>query len=198
MNLALFDFDGTITEQDTYTKFLFYVTPKRRLIITLLLASPFIALYKLGLLKPSKTRPLLSRIVFWNSSVADITRLARSFSEQYLPSVIRAEALAKIEWHKAQGDEVYVVSASLGPYISCWCLSKDIKWVCSELETKNNKLTGRYVSGDCSLENKVSAIKRQVNLSDFKTIYAYGDTAEDMPMLALAHEKYFNWQRVID
>ena len=54
MNLALFDFDGTITEQDTYTKFLFYVTPKRRLIMTLLLASPFIALYKLGLLKPLK------------------------------------------------------------------------------------------------------------------------------------------------
>ncbi|MGM7447413.1 HAD-IB family hydrolase [Idiomarina sp. ST20R2A10] len=196
MNLALFDFDGTITGQDTYTKFLFYVTPKRRLIMTLLLASPFIALYKLRLLKPSKTRPLLSRIVFWNRSVADITRLARSFSEQYLPSVIRAEALNKIEWHKAQGDEVYVVSASLDFYLSCWCHSQGIKWVCSELEIKNNKLTGRYVSGDCSLENKVSAIKRKVNLSDFKTIYAYGDTTEDMPMLALAHEKYFNWQRV--
>jgi len=54
------------------------------------------------------------------------------------------------------------------------------------------------VSGDCSLENKASAIKRKVNLSDFKTIYAYGDTAEDMPMLALAQEKYFNWQRITD
>ena len=128
--------------------------------------------------------------------MADITRLARSFSEQYLPSVLRAEALKKIEWHKAQGDEVYVVSASLDFYLSCWCRSQGINWVCSELETKNNKLTGRYVSGDCSLENKVSAIKRKVNLSDFKTIYAYGDTTEDMPMLALAHEKYFNWQRV--
>jgi len=80
----------------------------------------------------------------------------------------------------------------------CLNRSKGIKWVCSELETKNNKLTGRYVSGDCSLENKASAIKRKVNLSDFKTIYAYGDTAEDMPMLALAHEKYFNWQRITD
>ncbi|MDV6315332.1 HAD-IB family hydrolase [Idiomarina sp. HP20-50] len=196
MNLALFDFDGTITEQDTYTKFLFYVTPKRRMMITLLVASPFIALYKLGLLKPSKTRPVLSRIVFWNRSAADIRRLARSFSEQYLPGIIRAEALSKIEWHKSQGDEVYVVSASLDPYLSCWCRSLDIKWVCSELEIKNSKLTGRYVSGDCSLENKVSAIKRKVDLSDFKTIYAYGDTVEDMPMLALAHEKYLNWQRV--
>jgi len=198
MNLALFDFDGTITEQDTYTQFLFYVTPKRRLIMTLLLASPFIALYKLRLLKPSKTRPLLSKIVFWNRSVADITRLARSFSEQYLPNVIRAEALKKIEWHKAQGDEVYVVSASLDLYLSRWCRSQGIKWVCSELETKNNKLTGRYVSGDCSLENKVIAIKRKVNLIDFKTISAYRDTAEDLPMLALAHEKYLNWKRITD
>lgn len=27
MNLALFDFDGTITSEDTYTKFIFYSTP---------------------------------------------------------------------------------------------------------------------------------------------------------------------------
>lgn len=37
MNLALFDFDGTITSEDTYTKFIFYSTPKVRMGIGLLL-----------------------------------------------------------------------------------------------------------------------------------------------------------------
>ena len=46
------------------------------------------------------------------------------------------------------------------------------------------------------LTQNIEHSQRKVNLSDFKTIYAYGDTTEDMPMLALAHEKYFNWQRV--
>ena len=71
-----------------------------------------------------------------------------------------------------------------------------VKRKASELELKNNKLTGRYVSGDCSLGNKVKGIKRTLDLSAFETIFAYGDTEEDMPMLALADEKYFRWQRM--
>ncbi|WP_227431102.1 haloacid dehalogenase-like hydrolase [Psychrobacter sp. I-STPA6b] len=31
MDLALFDFDGTITDSDMFTKFIFYATEKRRL-----------------------------------------------------------------------------------------------------------------------------------------------------------------------
>ena len=196
MNLALFDFDGTITNQDTYTKFLLYATPKHRVIATLILASPIIILYKLGLLKASRTRPALSRIVFWNRREPEVLESAKEFAEHYLPSVTREEALAKIEWHKQRGDEIYVVSASLNSYLSFWCKAQGIKFICSELELKDNKLTGRYVFGDCSLGNKVKGIKRTLDLSAFETIFAYGNTEEDMPMLALADEKYFRWQRI--
>lgn len=196
MNLALFDFDGTITNQDTYTKFLFYVTPKHRVIATLILAAPIIILYKLGLLKASRTRPVLSRIVFWNRRAPEVLESAKEFAEHYLPSVTREEALAKIKWHKERGDEIYVVSASLNSYLSFWCKAQGIKFICSELELKDNKLTGRYVSGDCSLDNKVKGIKSTLDLSAFETIFAYGDTEEDTPMLALADEKYFRWQRI--
>ena len=196
MNLALFDFDGTITNQDAYTEFLFFATPKPRLIIGGVIASPVILLYKLGLLRASKTRPILSKIAFWQRSIHQVEVQAKRFVSDYLPQVMRANALAKIEWHKQRGDEIYVVSASLSPYLDIWCQQQGIKVVCSRLSQRNQRYTGYYLNGDCSLDNKVRLLKEQLDISQYSKIYAYGDTYEDLPMLDIADEKYFRWLKI--
>ncbi|GAK86143.1 phosphoserine phosphatase [Vibrio ponticus] len=68
---------------------------------------------------------------------------------------------------------------------------------------KNKRYTGGYLDGDCSFDNKVRLLKKrltaeQLCLTQFDKIYAYGDTYEDIPMLELADEKFFNWQKVTD
>lgn len=196
MNLALFDFDGTITNQDAYTEFLFFATPKPRLIIGSVIASPVILLYKLGLLRASKTRPVLSKVAFWQRSIHQVDMQAKRFVSDYLPQVMRANALEKIEWHKQRGDEIYVVSASLSPYLDIWCQQQGIKVVCSRLSQHNQRYTGHYLNGDCSLENKVRLLKEQLDISQYSKIYAYGDTYEDLPMLDIADEKYYRWSKV--
>ncbi|MBA5761142.1 HAD family hydrolase [Vibrio sp. 404] len=196
MNLALFDFDGTITNQDAYTEFLFFATPKPRLIIGGVIASPVILLYKLGLLRASKTRPILSKIAFWQRSIHQVEVQAKRFVNDYLPQVMRANALAKIEWHKQRGDEIYVVSASLSPYLDIWCQQQGIKVVCSRLSQRNQRYTGYYLNGDCSLDNKVRLLKEQLDIRQYSKIYAYGDTYEDLPMLDIADEKYFRWLKI--
>ncbi|EGA69773.1 phosphoserine phosphatase [Vibrio sinaloensis DSM 21326] len=189
--LALFDFDGTITTQDTYTKFLFYTTPKLRLVIGFVLVWPVVLLYKLGYLPACRTRPVLSRVAFWRRKVARVDHSAEQYVRDYLPSVIRPEMQAKILWHQANGDEVYVVSASLSPYLTVWCKQQGIRLICSELETKADRYTGLYVNGDCSKGRKVSFLKRQVTLANYQKIYAYGDTDEDLAMLSIADVKFF-------
>ncbi|EGU32566.1 HAD family hydrolase [Vibrio scophthalmi] len=196
MNLALFDFDGTITHQDVYTEFLFYATSKRRIIWGGLLTSPVIALYKLGLLPARYTRPVLSKMAFGGRKTTEVDALAVRFVRDYLPSVIRPQALEKICWHQQQGDEIYVVSASLSPYLAIWCQQHGLKLLCSTLEEKQGRYTGRYLYGDCSLNNKVAAIKQTLDLATYSRIYAYGDTYEDLPMLNLADEKYFQWRKI--
>ena len=62
MKIAFFDFDGTITHSDTYTRFIFYATPKIRLYIGLLLVSPILLLYKLNLLSAANIRPILTNL----------------------------------------------------------------------------------------------------------------------------------------
>ena len=45
MNLALFDFDGTITDADMYTKFLHYSGTKPRKVVGNLLLAPCFLVY---------------------------------------------------------------------------------------------------------------------------------------------------------
>ncbi len=39
-------------------------------------------------------------------------------------------------------------------------------------------------------------VRHTFDLNSYERIYAYGDTAEDLAMLQLAHEKYMNWNEV--
>jgi HAD superfamily hydrolase (TIGR01490 family) len=191
MNLALFDFDGTITTQDTYTKFIVAATPKLRLLFGYIFLLPVIILYRCRLLPVSKVRPIITWFSFTKRKPSDITIALTDFMDNYLPTVMRNNMLDRIQWHQKNGDEVYVVSASLSPYLNLWCSEKGVKVLCSELELINGKFSGKYVNGDCSGHRKVSIIQNQLNLNIFNKIYAYGDTDEDLPMLSIADVKYF-------
>jgi HAD superfamily hydrolase (TIGR01490 family) len=195
-NLALFDFDGTITTEDTFTAFLFYASSKSRIVIGLSIVWPVIALYKIGWLPASKTRPILSKVAYWHRKESDVIACARHFNHEYLNKVVRPEMVEKIRWHQQQGDEVIVVSASLDPYLRIWCEQQGVKFICSQLEVRGARYTGRYVQGDCSEERKVTFLKSSLNISQFGKIYAYGDTPEDLPMLELADVKYYQGQEL--
>ena len=41
------------------------------------------------------------------------------------------------------------------------------------------------------VERKAEHIRHQFDLSRYVRIHAYGDSSEDRPMLALAHERWF-------
>lgn len=97
----------------------------------------------------------------------------------------------KIKAHQKNGDRVIVVSASLSTYLVHWSSNMGVELICSELEEKDGKFTGTYVNGDCSGKRKVVNIKKHVDLSSFENIIAYGDTKEDLEMLALANIKFY-------
>jgi len=196
VNIALFDFDGTITNEDAFTKFIFYATPKYRLITGMILLSPVILLHKVGLFPAAKIRPLIAKFAFWNRCEKQVFELGEKFALEYLPSVLRQTAMEQIHWHKTRGDKIVVVSASLNPYLYFWCKKHHVELICSELESKNTVLTGNYVHGDCGGNNKVTFIKHRIDLSQFDSVFAYGDTKEDLPMLALAQTKYYQWREV--
>ena len=119
-----------------------------------------------------------------------LATLAAGFSREFLPDVVRPEMLEQIRWHKEQQHTVVIVSGSLDLYLRPWCEQLGLQLICNRLESQDGRLTGRYAGGDCG-PRKVEHIRRQFDLSRYVRIHAYGDSSEDKPMLALAHERWF-------
>lgn len=193
MNLALFDFDGTITFEDSFTPFIHYATGRARIAIGSVLLSPMIAGYQLGWLPATKMRAAAAFVGFRGRRQEEIGRLGARYAEG-LPKLVRPEAMAKIRWHQAEGDAVVVVSASLHPYLSSWCGGLGLDLICTELESKDGVLTGRYLGSDCTGNEKARRVREHYDLDRYPIVYAYGDTPEDEELLALAHRRYMRWQ----
>ncbi|MCE7728824.1 HAD family hydrolase [Vibrio campbellii] len=193
-SLALFDFDGTITDEDMFSAFLHYAVSGPRKWLGKVVILPFYVLYKTGALPAKRMRPIASFIAFAGRRTQEVEALGAQFAQEVIVKHIRPEAQAKLDWHQAQGDTIVVVSASLNAYLSPWCRNQDYHLLCSELLSESKRLSGFYQSDDCSLERKVERIKTAYDVSQYETIYAYGDTHEDIPMLKLADHATMNWQ----
>jgi HAD superfamily hydrolase (TIGR01490 family) len=195
MALALFDFDGTITYEDTFAPFIRYAVPTGRILAGAAALSPLLLGYELGLVRATSVRAAIVYAGLKGRNEAEVRVLGKRYAER-LPGFVRAEALARIQWHQQKSDTVVVVSASLSPYLSAWCNSLGIELICSELESRNGLMTGRYAGGDCTGPEKANRVRARYQLTSYETVYAYGDTEEDRELLALASEPYFRWQRV--
>jgi HAD superfamily hydrolase (TIGR01490 family) len=196
MNLALFDFDGTITFKDSFAPFIKLSVNASMPITARIRALPVIAGYKMGIVSASRTRSKISALVFRGRPESEIRELGSNYARGTLPGTIRPKAEKRIAWHKAQADTVVVVSAALDMYLAEWCRLASLDVICTELEVVDGVLTGRYRGGDCVGPEKLRRIKQRYRLEDFAEIYAYGDTIEDSAMLSLASHRYFRWREL--
>jgi len=198
MNLASFDFDGTITTGDTFTPFLRFSIPLSRAILGGILISPVLLAHRLGLISAPSTRPVVARVGFQGVPASIVSEQGRRYAAEVLPTTIQPHAIERLQWHQQRGDTVAVVSAGLDVYLSAWCEAHGVTLICTELEVRHGRVTGRYLRGDCSGPTKAALIQAAFDLGKFETVYAYGDTLEDREMLDLAQRKYYRWQEVHD
>jgi phosphatidylglycerophosphatase C len=196
LKLALFDFDGTLTHHDMYTRFILYSASPVRLVLGSVFLSPLYVLYRLRIIPARKLRPLVSYCAFVGRDKTVISALGKQYALNVIPQSIRPEMLAALKQHQADGAQVVLVSASLDLYLRPWCESMGITLICSEMSVKEGSYTGLYVSGDCSCDMKVTKVQKQFTLSDYVEVFAYGDTHEDLAMLAIADHAYMNGVKV--
>jgi phosphatidylglycerophosphatase C len=191
MNLALFDFDGTITDREMLPAFVRFAVPPARLRVWSWLLAPWVIGYRLGWVSGVSIRAKIARFGFRGMPVADYRAAGEFFARDVLPSVLRPEAMARIDWHRARGDTVVVVSGAYDVYLAPWCREHGLGLICSSLEILDGRLTGRYAGAQCVGEEKARRVREQYALSSFDAVHAYGDTPEDAALLALADERWF-------
>jgi phosphatidylglycerophosphatase C len=195
MNIALFDFDGTVTFKDTFTPFIYFASSRTRIALGTVLLGPMILGYKLGLIAAPRMRAAIARVAFQGRRESEVKDLGGRYSAT-LSALVRPEALERIRWHQANGDVVVVVSASLGAYLSGWCEGHGVELVCTELESKDGVLSGRYAGGDCTGSEKARRVQERHDMTRYAIVYAYGDTKEDRELLSLATKPFFRWKEV--
>ena len=198
MNLALFDFDNTITFKDSFGPFLkFSLTTRQQIIGTIKLA-PWLLAYRTGYLNDQAIRQRLCAEAYRGYQIELLEEIGKEYAQVILPTLIRAEALECILWHQQRGDQVVVVSSSLDVYLNAWCQQQGIDLICNQLEVRAGRYTGKLHQGDCGYAEKARRIKQKYRLDDFDVIYAYGDSPNDLEMLKLAHKKYYQWEQVME
>ncbi|MGF1638041.1 MAG: HAD-IB family hydrolase [Cyclobacteriaceae bacterium] len=188
--LALFDFDGTITSHDTLWQFLKFGNPPSKYYLGILLHLPFFVIFTL-LRKRGVAKEMLLSFYFKGISKDDLLLKGRQFCATELPKYLFMDAMEKIAWHQKEQHRIIIVSASLDIWIKPWAESLGLELICTEYEFVNNKATGRFATKNCNDHEKVRRILSVTNPDDYDTVYAYGNSKGDLPMLALANQKHY-------
>mgnify|MGYP006133242389 CR=1 FL=1 len=191
MKIAFFDFDGTITKDDSTAKFIRYFVGDLLFIKGVIILLPMIIAYKLKIITNNEIKRRLITYFFKGIDIKYFTEKAKEFSLNMIDPLIRKKALDRISWHKSNGDELVIVSASINLWLLPWCEKNKISLIATELEIINNKITGNLISKNCFGPEKVKRILKSYDLSNYDCIYAYGNSRGDYEMLELATEKFY-------
>ncbi|MEI7035879.1 HAD family hydrolase [Fulvimonas yonginensis] len=195
-DLALFDFDGTITTRETMPGFMHRAVPGWRLACGGLLLAPWVLGYRRGRVSGVAVRAAIVRFGFAGVPLTQLQAHGEAFAAEVLPAELRPQAMARIRWHQRQGDTVVVVSGGLDVYLAPWCRAQGLALICSTLEHRHGRLTGRYLGAQCVGEEKAHQVRARYELAAYERVYAYGDTHEDLPLLGLAHHRFYRGQEL--
>ena len=184
--LALFDFDGTLTDTESFGTFLRMVVPKARLRWGAVLVAPLVLAYRLRLVTGRVVRAGILRVAVRGLDAGMVRDAGEQHAREVVPATLRPDMLVCLRQHRARGDVVAVVSGTFDVCIRAWCEAEGVDLLASAFEQRDGSLTGRYAGAQCVGEEKVRRIREAYDLSAFSRIHAYGDTVEDLPMLTLA------------
>ena len=193
MALALFDFDGTITKQDSGFHFILYSVGWFKLFFYGIWLLPFFILRFCQILTDQKIKELVFSLFFKGWEIEKLQKFGDNFGINKIPLLVRKSAIERIDWHKKRGDIITVVSASSEIWLQKWCNSMEIGLIASKMEVSEGKITGKLIGKNCKREEKVSRIKEKYDISKFDEIYAYGDSIGDKEMLAIASNKFYRY-----
>jgi len=197
MNIAFFDFDGTLIKEDSFLLFIKWISSKKKYFIGWLLIVFYYLFYKSGFLSQKSFKEKVLMYSMKEKEQEEIKKYAKNFAKIIIEETLTEQAKKQLEYHENAGDRIVIVSASLDLWLQPWCEIRGFDMVCSIAEVKDGKLTGKLVGKNCIREEKVNRIKSAYKLEEYLKIYVYGNSENDRPMLSLGTDAYYNWEKVI-
>lgn len=190
--LYCFDFDGTLTKEDTMFLFLkFYNSNKY--FIEFAKHIPLFLFLKLGLLDAEKVKKSFISGILKGEKKQKIEELAQKFFKENFPNIFRENALDFIDKIDHSKTKSLIVTASLDIWTKPFADHFQMKLVATKAHFENDVFTGNFIGKNCNGEEKVVRIKEEISGEHFDKSIAFGDTKNDQPMLRWANESYFRF-----
>lgn len=192
--VAVFDFDGTITREDTLIAFIRFVKGSLGLYWGMFAHLPWLLLMKLRLCDNGKTKERVFGWFFSGMSIEQFNKLGQQFYEAQADNLLYADAVQAIKEHNQKGDKVVVVSASIENWILPFASALQADGLLgTQAEVQNGRLTGKFSTKNCYGREKVERLKQWLQENGIKDSYviAYGDSRGDKELLDFANEKHY-------
>jgi len=194
MNIAFFDFDGTITKRDSFLDFIISSAGLTRFLCGMFLLLPTLIRYMLKLSSNQEAKQKVIQYFFQGMPYKDFCTIAFKYSTEKIPRIVRKIAMMKIADHKKNGDIIVVVSASPEEWLRPWCNRNSVELIGTRLEVINDQITGKIMGMNCHGEEKVQRIHQNYKLDQYERIYSYGNSSGDRDLLDIADVKYYKWR----
>lgn len=188
--IAFFDLDGTITEKDTLFEFVREFVSPFKFKLNLLFVIPFLLISKLKIIDSGSVKAFFIYLCIRKVPKEQIVLKAKYFSLNKLPLLFRPSMKKRLEWHKANGHEIVIVSASINFWIEPWATENGYSLISSEMKFENDRITPFLIGKNCKGKEKLRRVKALFNLENYFYIYAYGNEKSDNYLLDIANESY--------
>lgn len=193
--LALFDFDKTVTDRDSFLPFMFFAFGHFRIICLIILFFPHALLCFAGFMSRKKFKENFFKLTIKGWTEEKFRSVALDFYQKQMRSWVRKSAADEIKKHLENGADVSLVSASPNDWL--WPFTDDfgINLIATRLEVIDGVYTGNIVGNNCRKAEKVRRVREVYDIESYSDIYAYGDSSGDYEMLKIAnhpHFRYFN------
>lgn len=189
--IAVFDMDGTLTNGNSFFGFIRSTHSLPAIAGNALLLSPLLLLFLWGMYDPQKMKERVFRALYKGWKKETLEKAGAVYCEKELSKLMRSDVYGRMKWHRENGHEVVVLTASSSVWLKRWCENEKVNLIATEMEFINGTVTGKISGINCRGEEKKNRLLALYDLSEFERIYAYGDHESDSHYIELAHEKYY-------
>jgi phosphatidylglycerophosphatase C len=187
--LAVFDLDGTITRHDTLMPYVLgFLRSHPARAPGLLHPVPVLVRFALKQADRGELKSALIRGMLGGCSRAELEAWTAQFVPQFLAGGgARSDALSCIARHRARGDILALMSASVDLYVPAIgrALGFD-EVICTELRWQGERLDGSLAGPNCRGAEKARALKALMGRHPGFEVTAYGNATSDLGHLCLA------------
>lgn len=196
--IAVFDLDHTLSRSDSFLYYLFGFLARRPWRIVRCVHLPIMVfLFWVGLVKNTKLKESFLHAVLGGIRKTHVSAWTQVFVESFLRHQIRRDGLVTLETHRQAGDRLILLTASLDCYVRE--VGRRLGFddvVCTRVEWKDERLSGRLASPNMRGEEKVRALQDIRARFGQRPITAYADHRSDLAMLRVVdHGVLVNGQR---